>query len=178
MISVNAGLRGPMTQFIKSGDLGPGSKADTPFLGEFGTLMLATESVRPLFSADQMDGVDLNAAVGQVEVDAKALQSNPELEGYKDCSRVRCDFVGPKEDPDQVTIHTQSSRGEDLIMASYNGQPDGSAVIRYVQASGGADQLGWVVMGHELTLKPGDSPFDVQCKSQTMVIDLRPTMAD
>ena len=178
MIQVNSGLRGPMTQFLKSGDLGPGAKADTPFLGSFGTLMLATESVRPLFSADQVDGVDISPAPNQVEINPEALKSNPEFEGYKDCSRVRCDFSGPKNDPDEVTIHTQSRQGEDVIMASYNGNPDGSALIRYVQASSADDHLGWVVMGHELTIQAGGSPFDVECKSQTLSINPLPAMAD
>ncbi|MFN8606103.1 MAG: hypothetical protein U0931_01135 [Vulcanimicrobiota bacterium] len=178
MIQLHPGLKNTMTQFIKTGSLGDGAKADKPLLGEFGTLMLATESVQPLFQADQVDGVDIAAAPNQVEIAPASLKNDPNFAGYADCTRVRCDFEGPKEDPDQVTIHSQGKNGEQLVMVNYNGKPDGSAVIRYVSANAGVNEPGWYLQGHELTLQPGDSPFDARCKTQVLLIDPRPNLAD
>ncbi|MBS2038670.1 hypothetical protein JST97_27060 [bacterium] len=177
MIQIHSGLKATMTQFLRSGSLGEGAKADKPFLGEFGTLMLATQSVQPLFQADQVDGVDIAPAPNQVEINPSALKNDPNFSGYSDCSRVRCEFEGPKEDPDQVTIHSQTKDGEQLVMVNYNGKPDGSAVIRYVSADARDNEVGWYLQGHELTLKPGDSPFDAQCKTEVLIINPRPSLA-
>ena len=177
MIQIHSGLKGTMTQFLKTGSLGEGAKADKPFLGELGTLMLATQSVQPLFEADQVDGVDIAAAPNQVEIDPTALKNNPDFSGYSNCTRVRCEFEGPKQDPDQVTIHSQTKDGEQLVMVNYDGKPDGSAVIRYVSADARDNQVGWVIQGHELTMNAGDSPFDAKCKSQVLFMNPRPSLA-
>ncbi len=129
-INIHSALKGPINNFLKSGDLGPGAKSDKPFMGDFGTTMMALENAKhPALLADQMDGVDIASAPNQVEISPQALRSNEAFAAYKDCTRLRCDFEGPKDNPDLVTVHSQDPKGEQLFVAKFDGQPDGSGLI-------------------------------------------------
>ncbi|MBM3463557.1 MAG: hypothetical protein FJX76_15770 [Armatimonadetes bacterium] len=178
MIQIHSGLKATMSNYLKTGSLGEGARPDRPFLGEFGTLMLATESVRPLFQADQVDGVDIASAPNQVEISPDALKNNPEYSGFSNCTRVRCEFTGPKDDPEEVTFHTQRKGREQVTMVKYDAKPDGSATIRYVSADARDNEVGWLIQGHEIQIKAGASPFEAECRSQVLLMNPTPRPTD
>lgn len=178
MLQIHSGLKATMSNFLKTGSLGEGAKPTKAFMGDFMTAQMATTQVFPLFNADQVDGVDIASAPNQVEISPDALKNNPDFAAYSGYSRVRCEFVGPKEDPDEVTFHTQSKESERLSMVKFEGKPDGSALIRYVTADSRENEVGWLIEGHEFNIEPGQSPFDAKIRSQGLFMNPMPKMVD